>query len=74
MLEVLYATVLEPDLLEGVVDVPRERVWLIEKNGTIRPLADPLPIPAARGQWRRRRLPSPARQPRRRQAPRRNPR
>jgi two-component system chemotaxis sensor kinase CheA len=48
MLEVLYATVLEPDLLEGVVDVPRERVWVIEKNGAIRPLADPLPIPAAR--------------------------
>jgi two-component system chemotaxis sensor kinase CheA len=47
MLEVLYATVLEPDLLEGVVDVPRERVWLIEKNGAIRPLADPVSVPAA---------------------------
>ena len=33
MLEVLYATVLEPDLLEGLVDVPPERVRLIEKNG-----------------------------------------
>jgi two-component system chemotaxis sensor kinase CheA len=47
MLEVLYATVLEPDLLEGVVDVPRERVRLIEKNGVIRPLAEPVPEPAA---------------------------
>src|SRR5580704_6730282 len=45
MLEVLYATVLEPDLLEGVVDVPRERVRLIEKNGAIRSLASPTPIP-----------------------------
>jgi two-component system chemotaxis sensor kinase CheA len=48
MLEVLYATVLEPDLLEGVVDVPRERVWLIEKNGAISALPEPLPVPAAR--------------------------
>ncbi len=45
MLEVLYATVLEPDMLEGVVDVPRERVRLIEKNGAIRALASPTPIP-----------------------------
>ena len=42
MLEVLYATVLEPDLLEGLVDVPPERVRLIEKNGAIRPLAEPV--------------------------------
>jgi two-component system chemotaxis sensor kinase CheA len=47
MLEVLYATVLEPDLLEGVVDVPPQRVRLIEKNGVIRPLAEPVPVPAA---------------------------
>ena len=40
MLEVLYATVLEPDLLEGLVDVPPERVRLIEKNGVIRALAE----------------------------------
>ena len=43
MLQVLYATVLEPDLLQGVVDVPPERVRLIEKNGIVRPLAEPLP-------------------------------
>jgi two-component system chemotaxis sensor kinase CheA len=47
MLEVLYATVLEPDLLEGVVDVPRQRVRLVEKDGTVRPLAEPVPVPAA---------------------------
>jgi two-component system chemotaxis sensor kinase CheA len=45
MLEVLYATVLEPDLLQGVVDVPRERVRLIEKNGSIRSLAGSVPEP-----------------------------
>ena len=39
MLEVLYATVLEPDLIGQVVDVPPERVRLIEKNGKSRPLA-----------------------------------
>ena len=47
MLEVLYATVLEPDMLAGVVDVPPERVRLIEKNGAIRPLAEPSPVPVA---------------------------
>ncbi len=46
MLEVLYATVLEPDLLEGLVDVPPQRVRLIEKNGTIRPLAEPAAVAA----------------------------
>jgi len=40
MLEVLYATVMEPDMLEGLVDVPAERVRLIEKNGSARPLAE----------------------------------
>ena len=47
MLEVLYATVLEPDLLKGVVDVPFDRVRLIEKNGLVRPLAEAPPAPAA---------------------------
>jgi two-component system chemotaxis sensor kinase CheA len=47
MLEVLYATVLEPDMLAGVVEVPPERVRLIEKNGAIRPLAEPSPVLAA---------------------------
>jgi two-component system chemotaxis sensor kinase CheA len=47
MLQVLYATVLEPDLLKGVVDVPFERVRLIEKNGIVRPLAEPAPAAAA---------------------------
>jgi two-component system chemotaxis sensor kinase CheA len=41
MLEVLYATVLEPELLEGLVEVPPERVRLIEKDGAIRSLAEP---------------------------------
>jgi two-component system, chemotaxis family, sensor kinase CheA len=41
MLEVLYATPMEPDMLNGLVDVPLERIRLIEKNGTIRTLADP---------------------------------
>jgi len=31
-LEVLYATVMEPDMLEGLVDVPAERVHVIEKK------------------------------------------
>ena len=43
ILQVLYATVLEPDLLQGVVDVPPERVRLIEKNGIVRPPAEPVP-------------------------------
>jgi len=47
MLEVLYATVLEPDLLEGLVEAPPERVRLIEKNGALRPLAVPVPLSAA---------------------------
>ncbi|MGA2041279.1 MAG: hybrid sensor histidine kinase/response regulator [Bryobacteraceae bacterium] len=47
MLEVLYATVLEPDLVGQVVDVPLERVWLIEKNGAVMPLARAAPAPAA---------------------------
>jgi two-component system chemotaxis sensor kinase CheA len=47
MLEVLYATPLEPDMLDGLVDVPPQRVRLIEKNGAIRPLADAVQAPAA---------------------------
>ncbi|MEI9974033.1 MAG: Hpt domain-containing protein [Ignavibacteriota bacterium] len=41
VLEVLYATVLEPDLIGQVVDVPPERVRLVEKNGESRPLSSP---------------------------------
>jgi two-component system, chemotaxis family, sensor kinase CheA len=41
MLEILYATVLEPDLIGQVVEVPPERVYLIEKNGEPRALAGP---------------------------------
>ena len=40
-LEVLYATALEPDLIGQVVDVPPERVRLIEKNGALTPLSEP---------------------------------
>ena len=47
MLEVLYATVLEPDLLEGLVEVPPERMRLIEKDGASRSLAAPVAVPAA---------------------------
>ena len=47
MLEVLYATVLEPDLIGQIVDVPPERVSLIEKNGESKPLAGPARKPAA---------------------------
>ncbi|MGB6945328.1 MAG: hybrid sensor histidine kinase/response regulator [Bryobacteraceae bacterium] len=39
MLEVLYATVLEPELLQELTQVPPERVRLIEKNGASTPLA-----------------------------------
>ena len=39
LMEVLYVTVLEPDLIGQVVEVPQERIRLIEKNGAIRPLA-----------------------------------
>jgi two-component system chemotaxis sensor kinase CheA len=50
MLEVLYTTVLEPDLIGQVVDVPPERVRLIEKNGDARPLAGPAPKPKRKPQ------------------------
>jgi two-component system, chemotaxis family, sensor kinase CheA len=42
MLEVLYATVLESDIIGQVVEAPPERVRLIEKNGQERPLAPPV--------------------------------
>ena len=48
MLEVLYATVLEPDLVGQVVEVPPERVFLIEKNGQSKALARPAVKPAAK--------------------------
>jgi two-component system chemotaxis sensor kinase CheA len=48
MLEVLYATVLEPDLIGQVVEVPPERVRLIEKNGESKPLGGPAVDPAAK--------------------------
>jgi two-component system chemotaxis sensor kinase CheA len=48
MLEVLYATVLEPDLIGQVVEVPPERVRLIEKNGEAKPLGGPAVDPAAK--------------------------
>ncbi len=49
ILEVLYATVMEPDMLGGLVEVPLDRVRLIEKDGSIRPLGllAPVPPPAA---------------------------
>jgi two-component system, chemotaxis family, sensor kinase CheA len=46
LLEVLYATVLEPDLIGQVVQVPRERVWLVDKTGGMTPLAGPNPAQA----------------------------
>jgi two-component system chemotaxis sensor kinase CheA len=48
MLEVLYATVLEPDLIGQVVQVPAERVRLIEKNGEAKALAGPAATPPAK--------------------------
>ena len=53
MLEVLYATVLEPDLIGQVVDVPPERVRLIEKNGESKPLGGPSAAPAGNPSGRR---------------------
>jgi two-component system chemotaxis sensor kinase CheA len=46
LLEVLYATALEPDLLTTLVDAPPERIQLVEKNGSVRRLAEPAPQPA----------------------------
>lgn len=46
MVEVLYATVLEPDMLKGLVDVPADRVRLIEHNG-VAPSFAPVAAPQA---------------------------
>jgi two-component system chemotaxis sensor kinase CheA len=45
-LEVLYATLIEPDMLDGLVDVPPQRVRLVGENGALRTLADPVTVPA----------------------------
>jgi two-component system chemotaxis sensor kinase CheA len=45
MLEVLYATALEPDMLSGLVDAPAERVRLIENNAPAHPPSRPAPAP-----------------------------
>lgn len=45
MLEVLYATALEPDLIGQLVDIAAERIRLIEKNGAIRPITEAAPEP-----------------------------
>jgi two-component system chemotaxis sensor kinase CheA len=53
LLEVLYTTVLEPDLIGDLLEVPLERVLLIRKNGSEEPLRSPAtglataPIPSA---------------------------
>jgi two-component system chemotaxis sensor kinase CheA len=44
LMEVLYATVLEPDLIGDLVEVPAERVRLIPKNGGL-PAEAPAPVP-----------------------------
>ncbi|HUA82408.1 MAG TPA: chemotaxis protein CheW [Bryobacteraceae bacterium] len=46
ILEVLYATVMEPDMLEGLIDVAPERVRVIEKSGVLRTLSGAPPSPA----------------------------
>ena len=46
MLEVLYATVLEPDLISQVAGAPLGRIRLIEKDGSERPLAAAMPAAA----------------------------
>jgi two-component system, chemotaxis family, sensor kinase CheA len=49
-LQVLYATVLEPDLIGGLVEVPMERVRLVEKNGLLSALGAEAetPVPAVK--------------------------
>jgi two-component system chemotaxis sensor kinase CheA len=44
-LEVLYATAMEPDMLEGLVDVPPERLRLIDKNDCVMKPPEPFPAP-----------------------------
>ncbi len=65
MLEVLYATVLEPDLIGQVVEVPPDRVFLIEKNGQSKALGSPAVKPPAKSKRKPRgKTPEPpARQP-----------
>jgi two-component system, chemotaxis family, sensor kinase CheA len=46
LLRLLYATVLEPDLVGQAVEFPPERVHVLEKNGSLRPLAG-APAPMA---------------------------
>jgi two-component system chemotaxis sensor kinase CheA len=60
MLEVLYATVLDPDLIGQVVDVPPERVRLIEKHGETRPLAHRTPKPKRKPQSKKAKPPAAA--------------
>jgi two-component system chemotaxis sensor kinase CheA len=49
MLEVLYATVLEPDLVSQVLDLPGNQVHVLEKDGSSKPLSasGPAPVMAA---------------------------
>ena len=51
MLEVLYATVLEPDLVSQVLDLPANQVHVLEKDGSSKPLAESghAPVMAAEG-------------------------
>ena len=47
MIELLYATILEPNMLKGLVDVPPDRVQLVEKNGAMQPLKQAAEAPIA---------------------------
>lgn len=47
MMEVLYATVLEPDLIGQVVQAPPERVRVVAKDGSVKPLAAAAAAPPA---------------------------
>lgn len=40
MLEVLYATVLEPDLISQVLDLPGNQVHVLQKDGSSKPLSE----------------------------------
>jgi two-component system chemotaxis sensor kinase CheA len=46
LLEVLFATHLKPNMMEGLVDVPPERMRIIEQNGAVLPLDEVLRWPA----------------------------
>jgi two-component system chemotaxis sensor kinase CheA len=58
MLEVLYATVLSPELIGQVVDVPPERMRLIEKSGDARSLAEPASKPKRKSQSKKAKPPA----------------